>query len=138
MKFKNIQAGDEVLIPVRGYIYRGYGRYKTFLVKRCVERITKTQFVVDGANYKKECGKKIGGDYFECAKQIGEQLSLNSDDIAKDETTDYEVFKCELNIITSAVKKAEDTLSLINSAKSHESALKHAMEFIELTHSNEK
>lgn len=129
MKFENIQVGDEILVPKRGYHHQGYGRFEMFLIKTAVERITKTQFVVEGENYKKECGKKIGGDCFDYAAAVGEKISRHSDKVTEDQAVEFKQFNEEVAIIKAAMKKAENTLNDINHA-SHEEAVVIAKKFM--------
>ena len=74
MKFKDIKVGDVVYIQAgvrTGFAYRE----QMFWVPRKVHRLTPTQFILEGdRRYKKDSGKLVGGDYFNIARNLGEDF----------------------------------------------------------------
>ena len=108
-KFKDIKAGDVVYI-VESVRYRFSG-VKRFYVPRIVERTTKTQLIVKGGNrYKKDHGRGIGGEHFECAYYLGDKISQYSDDVVTNQLEERNDFVKKVNLvrlINSRIKKIE-------------------------------
>lgn len=82
MKFKDIKVGDIVYIQKEAKESL-FSHPKYFWVPESVKRVTPKRFVIDGCQYKKEDGSKIGG--WGDARLIGDKK-------VQDESREMEAF----------------------------------------------
>lgn len=74
--FSNIKVGN--LLYICEAVTYGWNKNKIFMIKRPVERTTPTQFIVNGARYRKENGVEVGG--WNRARLEGEDESNDMND----------------------------------------------------------
>ena len=84
--FNNVKVGDTILHKVAGLRIGGFDTAPSFWVPVPVERVTATQFVVEGGRrYKKSNGSEIGAK-FSFAAHEGDEAGWGR--LCKDETDD--------------------------------------------------
>lgn len=112
--FENIQVGDEVLIKVFVYRFNGFSS-KSFLIKRTVTKVTKTQFSIGEKRFYKASGK--GHAHGGLVKPIGEAF--------QDQTEEMHKYRREVAFI-------QNVFLLENRIRkgTHENALKLIKDFV--------
>lgn len=76
MKFENIKVGDTVFLEK--VVSYGWRNSKTFTIPFKVERVTATQFIVDGRKFKKENGREIGEYNFAKLQDIDQSAEMKA------------------------------------------------------------
>ena len=94
--FNNVKVGDTVLHKVAGLRIGGFDTPPSFWVPVPVERVTATQFVVEGGRrYKKSDGSEIGAK-FSFAAHEGDEAGWGR--LCKDETDDLVAHNYRVNL----------------------------------------
>lgn len=112
MKFENIKVGDTVLVEDK--VSYGWNLAEAFLVPKKVERVTKTQFIIEGGDKFRKDGRIISRKFVN-AYNFGDKVGLLRDRVAKDESELMEVFKAKLGVEKSINKKSESIKIELNS-----------------------
>ena len=117
MKFKNIKAGDYVLIE-KG-IRISYFQSEHFLIKKKVLKVTKTQFVLEDKTRIRKTGE-ILGDKYSLAYKEGEYYNFMNNERAIDQTA-------QMNILLKKIKiknKIKNRIEKINTNSIHQLEIK--------------
>ena len=96
MKFENIKVGDTVFISE--YVNYGWRNAEDFWIPKKVDRITKTQFILDNGKRFKKDGREIGDSWSE-ARSEGEKYRRISSifETVTDQTEEMNKFKIRIN-----------------------------------------
>lgn len=94
-KFKNIKTGD--FIYVKQSVKLSFRNSKSFFVPKKIERVTATQFVVEGGKKFNKDGAEIGVP-FSRAMLLGEKVDYFGDELVCDESEEMRLFLQRLSI----------------------------------------
>ena len=120
-KFKDIKVGDIVIVPVE--VPYGYTAGRTFYCKKLVERLTKTQFVVEGKHYRKSDGCMIGNTWKRAIYEGDENIY---GEIVKDETKDMLEFEGLVKDVAKLENIIHQVSEMRNNIRIHNVAVREA------------
>lgn len=96
-KFKDVKVGDTVYLPEK--VVYGFNKRKSFYLPVKVERVTKTQFAIEGGRmFSKDWGSEIG-ESLSSVKKLSDNYEFGTCKV-KDQTEDYLKFKRKIQLET--------------------------------------
>lgn len=117
MKFKDIKVGDTVY--VKEMVVYGWNESESFWIPKKVERITKTQFLINGdRRFRKDNGNEVGSSYGSTAMLLGEELGWCG--IVKDQSKELISFKKKISLVNHINEQAKSIKLGLNSKLSTE------------------
>lgn len=125
MKFKQIKAGDLVLVKVSACPAFDVFRPISFWVLKQVDRVTTAQFVVNSRKYWKKDGGEVGR-HLSYAYRVGDR---RMDSELTDQSAEYDQFILDQEVL----RKAGEAVELLSKKLCSQKDLKTANAIIELS-----